>query len=173
MASVFAALPTNTLTKAISYRRGSVLAQRLALYHPCVVSHIALIAIPFAPINKEYVPLEKLIQMAPSFKYQASFVDPARTEERLKTGEAVERFVRGMYRGAPQNMTREEGQKQGIMKMNGDGDVVDNLGDQKLAENILTKEDLEIYTDTFTAGGYHGPTNWYKTRRENFEDELQ
>jgi len=37
----------------------------------------------------------------------------------------------------------------------------------------LDGEDLEYYTKEYMRHGLHGPLNWYRTRRINFEDDLK
>lgn len=34
-------------------------------------------------------------------------------------------------------------------------------------------QDLEYYTKEYMRHGLHGPLNWYRTRRINFEDDLK
>jgi hypothetical protein len=42
-------------------------------------------------------------------------------------------------------------------------------------KNIINPDlqDLEYYAKEYMRHGLHGPLNWYRTRRINFEDDLK
>lgn len=151
--------------------RGSAAAQRFALHHPSLVSHIAVIAVPFMGPTRKYLTVEQVVTIMPNFTYKLSFGDSAKTENRVKTKEEVSKFMRGVLRpvNAAQKAAQDAGEVIQLSGMN-KGDVVDFFGD-KPRSDMVTELNLEYYVDQFTVGGLHGPCNWYRTRRQNYEDE--
>ncbi|PWW79550.1 alpha/beta-hydrolase [Tuber magnatum] len=85
--------------------------------------------------------------------------DP-QTEKDTEAPGKVRQFLKGLHRG--------RGGEQGDFMV--DKDIVESIGDLKRSK-FMTEEDLDYYTKEYGRSGFHGPLNWYKTRKVNYEDE--
>ena len=83
--------------------RGFCLAQQFAYFQPELVSHIAVIPVPFIYVTAE----EKRDcgrdgEVLPNFKYQLSYIDPAKFEDgRVRARKDVERVFRAFLQPKP------------------------------------------------------------------------
>ena len=152
----------------ISVSRGSYLAQRFAYFQPKLVSHIAVISVPFMPLQRQEVTLEDMVKILPNFKYQLSFSDPEKFENRLRERKDVERVFCSFFQPKPLVPT-PRGQ---MARINTVDCVLDAIGDVPKSD-MVTEEELKYYVDYFTQGGFHGPCNWYRTRWYTWNDEKE
>ena len=118
----------------------------------------------------------------PNFGYQLQLASGA-VEEHIQSKEEIKQFLNAVYGGRGPN--GEVGVKvtKGIMFEN-----LEKLGMTKL----MSEEMLEYYTEQYVKSGMHGPcqylsplpihvelnaednaVSWYRTREQNFQDELQ
>lgn len=145
---------------------GSYLAQRFAFFQPELVSHIAVISVPFTPLQRALVTPEDMVKKLPNFKYQLSFIDPEKFENGMREREDVDRLFRIFFRPKPL-VPRTKGQLAGINSVDC---VLDAIVDCPKSD-IVTDEELQYYVDYFAQGGFHGPCNWYRTRWHAWNDE--
>jgi len=148
--------------------RGSYLAQRFAYFQPELVSHIAVISVPFMPLQRHELTPEDMVKMLPNFKYQLSFIDPEKFENGLRERKDVERLFRAFFQPKPLRPSRK-GQ---LARINAVDCVLDAIGDVPKSD-MITEEELKYYVDYFTQGGFHGPCNWYRTRWYTWNDEKE
>jgi len=139
---------------------GGVVTSRIYLYNSEIVSHIANICTPFLPPVREYIPIRELVATKmPNFKYQIAFQDP-QTEKDLEAPGKIRQFLNGLHRG--------HGEEMGEWMV--DRDIVESVGNPKRSK-FMSEEDLDYFTKEFERNGFHGPLNWYKTGKVNYEDE--
>jgi len=138
---------------------GGAIVGRIHLYHPEIVSHIASFVAPYPAVNKDYYPIEVVVEQLPNFTYQIGLIQPD-VEEGLKQKENISKFIRALIRLRPDNA-----------KLQVRCNLLQSLGDQPRC--MLSEKELDYYVDTFYAkeNKFHGPLNWYKIRKQNFEDE--
>ncbi|RPB02196.1 alpha/beta-hydrolase [Choiromyces venosus 120613-1] len=139
---------------------GAAVTSRIYIYNNEIVSHIANVCVPFYPPIREYIPIRELVATKiPSFKYQIAFQDP-QTEKDTEAPGKVRQFLNGLHRG--------RGDERGELMV--DKDIVESIGNPKRSK-FMTEEDLDYYAKEFERNGFHGPLNWYKAGKVNYEDE--
>ncbi|KAJ6263181.1 Tropinesterase [Drechslerella dactyloides] len=145
---------------------GSMIAFRLYNYHPAKVSHIISLCVPYAPPHPSspYLPLSDVVRRLPNFAYQIALADP-QTERDMAGPYNIRRFLKAMYRGVG------DGRTAGVeININVTRNIMDAVGDVPMGW-ILSEEEMEWYVDQFDRVGMHGPLSYYRTRRENHDDE--
>lgn len=150
----------------IGHDWGAYLAQRLAYFHPELISHIAVITVPFMPLRRQYVSPDDMVKIMPNFKYQLSFIDPEKFENGVKEREAVDRVFRTFFRAKP-SAPRPKG---AVTRLNSVDRVIDVMQDVPRSD-MITEEELQYYVDNYAKGSFHGPCNWYRTGWLHFNDE--
>ncbi|KAJ5256945.1 hypothetical protein N7478_013049 [Penicillium angulare] len=142
---------------------GAALAYRIALWHPDLISHLFTVCVPYAGPKKDFIPLENIVQtVAPNFTYQMQFYS-GEVEKVIKSKEEIKQFLLALYGG------RTAEGKTGFVAEK--GVLLDEV--MKLQPSrLLSEEELEYYATEFSRNGIHGPLNWYRTRKVNFDDEL-
>ena len=156
-----------------------MIVYRTAEWHPELVSHVFSVCTPYLPHPEKYVPLEDIVKgPLPQFGYQLHLAGP-KVEAGLQTEERIRQFLKGMYGG------RDDSGRVIFSPENGlDFDVVDKVGMapllnqevrhgfvQGLTRTCSQRQELDYYTREYTRSGMHGPLNWYRTRKANFDDE--
>ncbi|GAB7348715.1 hypothetical protein MBLNU459_g7453t2 [Dothideomycetes sp. NU459] len=142
---------------------GGMIVYRTAQWHPEVITHVFSVCTPYAPPSDQYISTEDIVRgRFPQFGYQSQLAGPD-VEAGIQTREKIRQFLKGMYGGRGQDgqiMFRpESGVELGVL---------DSIGNTPL----LNQDELEYYTTQYARTGLHGPLNWYRTRKANFEDEL-
>ncbi|GAB5589467.1 Bifunctional epoxide hydrolase 2 [Umbelopsis nana] len=145
-------IPTVTVLAHDWYVALSIKMQRLRALA------VAVFCTPYMPPNKVYVPLEKIVERVPNFRYQLRFSDPSCDQELDADPDA---FFTRLLRGC------DEG--------------VGPLYDVKLDTIIrgrpavprskaVSERQLQYYVDEYKKTGFHGPLNWYRTTKVKFEE---
>jgi pimeloyl-ACP methyl ester carboxylesterase len=108
------------------------------------------------------MPLEAVVKVLPNFAYQFYFASP-QSEKELSSPEAIERFLKAIFRvkgDAP-------------VKWNTGKDMLAKMGNPSRGKLWKDNAVWEYYLRTFQkAGSLRGPLNYYKTRELNYKDEL-
>ncbi|KAF3938187.1 hypothetical protein ABW19_dt0202240 [Dactylella cylindrospora] len=167
-ADAFSALLTQLSIPSVillAHDWGSMIAWRFYNYHPTQVTHIISLCVPYAPPHPQapYLPLEKVVKKLPNFTYQIGLADP-QTEVDLWEKDNIRKFLKAIYRGIGDG----RGEKGG--SINVERDMIKSVGDMPRGW-VLSEEELEWYVEEFYRVGMHGPLAYYKTRKENYEDE--
>ncbi|KAI8820633.1 Alpha/Beta hydrolase protein [Fimicolochytrium jonesii] len=141
----------------IGHDWGAALVWRMCLWYPERVLNVAAICVPYAPPNDEFVSIEQLVKLRPQFKYQIWFKQPS-TDAVLDAHTSL--ILRSVYRGA--------GEMSLIVMPS-----IDKLPkDIRLSPKLkMSPKDMEYYVQQYKKSGFHGPLNFYRTRKINFEDE--
>lgn len=138
------------------------MAQRVAMWYPERVKAIFTLNVPFSAPAAEFHELEDLVKRVPSFKYQLQLASPVAENIMNASTENLRQFFNGMHGGSGPNGERIFRTDVGVVEEN-----MGKIGPAKL----LTPEMVEYYVREYSRSGMHGPTNWYRTRKLNFEDE--
>ncbi|KAF2085250.1 alpha/beta-hydrolase [Saccharata proteae CBS 121410] len=145
---------------------GGAVVYRAALWYPKLISHVFAVCTPYWLPSKTYMTTEELVKgPIPQFAYQLNLADlgPNGPEANIKSKDEIRQFVKFVSGGKGPNG------EHGFTPM--EGMKLENLG--KLEKGpLMSEEELEYYTEQFSRTGLHGPMNWYRTRRANYEDEL-
>ncbi|KAI5796375.1 Alpha/Beta hydrolase protein [Peziza echinospora] len=135
----------------IGHDWGNFTATSFTRFYPHLVSNIVGIAIPFTGPTKQYLPIEIFVHYAPKFALMAEYADDSKFADRLTT----------LYGGAL------DAEKIKALVLLG------ALAGRPRSGHVVSEDDLEYYVDQFTAGGFHGPSNWYKLRKQTYDDEKE
>ncbi|KAJ6024185.1 hypothetical protein N7540_004982 [Penicillium herquei] len=140
---------------------GAFLAYRIALWHPDLITHLFTVCVPHTGLKKDFISLEDLVRVAPNLTYQVQFAS-GELEKVIQSREEIKQLLTALYGGrTPDGKTGFTVEK-GLLL-----DRYMSLSPQRL----LSEEELEYYTTEFSRNGIHGPLNWYRTRKVNFDDE--
>ncbi|KAB2578963.1 Alpha/beta hydrolase fold-1 [Lasiodiplodia theobromae] len=142
---------------------GGAVVYRVALWKPDLISHVFAISTPYAPPSKEYFSVEQLVAgPLPQFKYQLNLAS-GKPEEGVKTKEDFKKLLVFITGG--------KGPNDELLFNPYDGIILENLG--KVPRGPwMTEEELDYYAEQYARNGLHGPCNWYRTRKVNYEEEL-
>jgi pimeloyl-ACP methyl ester carboxylesterase len=145
---------------------GAAFGFRLALWHPEIIKGYFSVCVPFAPPAGKYVELEELVKShVPNFRYQLQFSSPE-IEEGVKSKQQIRDFLNAMYGG------RAPSDKETPIFMADRGIRLDLLGNREKSP-LMSEEEIDFYVDEFARKGMRGPTNWYRLRKLNHEEELE
>lgn len=137
----------------------------MALWFPERVRAVFSVCTPYAPPAKEYHPLEDVVKVLPNFTYQLHLAGPE-VEARIDGGgqDALKGFVNGMFGGRTPAGDLLFNPQKGLNL-----DILERIGQSPL----ISPEESEFYVQEFARNGLRGPLNWYRTRKVNFEEELE
>ncbi|KAK9799136.1 putative AB hydrolase-1 domain-containing protein [Seiridium cardinale] len=141
---------------------GAAVAWRMGLWHPDLVISIFSLNVPYYSPNRDWVPFEMMLKAVPSFKYQGQLASPVAEGIIDSSPERLRQFINGMYGGSGPNGERMFSPAVGIIEEN-----LDKIGPAKL----MSQDMVDYYVQEYSRNGLHGPTNWYRLRDLNFEDE--
>ncbi|PGH02477.1 hypothetical protein GX51_04645 [Blastomyces parvus] len=142
---------------------GGLAVYRIAMHHPGFVTHLFSVCTPYSPPSKEFISLETLVKTrVPYFGYQLQFVS-GDLENKIKSKSDIRQFLLSLYGG--RTPTGEFGFD--VFK----GVLLDKF--QHLQKSkLISEEELNYYVDQYARTGVHGPLNWYRTREQNYKDDL-
>lgn len=144
---------------------GGFFVWRFSEHHPDKVSGVFSVCTPYVPPAAQYVDLEHYVQKIPNFRYQLQFAGDEVVSQTAKGGRPVVRQVlNAFYGGKPK--PGSDGQ---IFTVK-DGVPFGHIANLERTDNI-SDEELDFYTDQMMRHGLRGPTNWYRTRKINFDDD--
>ncbi|KAK5135541.1 hypothetical protein LTR08_005176 [Meristemomyces frigidus] len=145
---------------------GGAVVYRAAQWYPHLISHVFSVATPFMAPTESYVSTEEVVGGGvPQFGYQLQLGSAGQEVEKAVQGEArLRRFLKGIYGGRVVGggsfMVPEEGVDLGVIE-----------GGEVGMTPLLDEEELTYYVAQFALSGLHGPCNWYRTRRVNWEED--
>ncbi|KAK4618243.1 Epoxide hydrolase [Fulvia fulva] len=154
-------LPSSPARSSLVNDRGAQVAWRVAQWHPSLVSRLFTIAGPYRRPTSHWTSFDDLVKAVPQLAYQKQIASGI-LEQTFCTTEGIRDFLKILdFSGDAQNQTAFEPTR---------GFDLEHL--QRLGKgSLLTDQELEVYVAKYSRNGLHGPCNWYRTRRANFEDD--
>ncbi|CAE6449408.1 unnamed protein product [Rhizoctonia solani] len=149
----------------IAHDWGAVTASRMAQFKPDLVKGAVNLGIPFAPPSPQFLPLEALVQIFPSFGYQLYLASPHSNEPMDAN---VEKFVNALYSSPARFASGElpHFEKAGVLE----GWLQDQS--QGAKSDILTDKELDVILSEIKSGvGFSAMLNYYRTNQINHELE--
>ncbi|KAF9872621.1 hypothetical protein CkaCkLH20_09800 [Colletotrichum karsti] len=143
---------------------GGALVWRVALWHPSLLRGVFSVCTPYNAPTTHWFDLADLIAAGKfhNFKYQLQLRGPD-VADRLTAPADIRQFLQGIYGG--------KGPDGELVFTTQEGVVFENIG--KIGPTpLLSEEEIAYYADNFARSGLRGPTNWYRTRKLNYEEEL-
>jgi soluble epoxide hydrolase/lipid-phosphate phosphatase len=142
---------------------GAFMAWRMAMWYPELLYCVFCLAVNFTPPNRTYVSLEEVAKRVPTLKYHQQFAG-LELETLLQDPEQLRGFLNTSYKSAAQVVATRNAQSQGVPM-----DALKNAPQTPL----MPKAMMDHYVEEYMRHSIHGPLNWYRTRKYNFEDELE
>lgn len=144
---------------------GGTIVYRIAAWKPQLVTHVFSVCTPFTAPLSVYVSTDELVNRRGmrNFGYQLQLGGPV-VESAVKDRHQIKQFLKGIFGGRTPDGRQLFKPETGINL-----ELLDAVGDSPL----LNEEELEYYTTEYARHGLHGPLNWYRTRKLNWEDELE
>ncbi|KAK3214251.1 hypothetical protein GRF29_28g2487914 [Pseudopithomyces chartarum] len=141
---------------------GGMIVYRTAQWHPELVTHLFSVCTPYTPPTEEYLSNEELTtKYLPQFGYQIQLAS-GEVEKHINDEQSIRQFLRSTY-GArtPSGEVAFEPYK-GL-----NFERLHSVGESK----ILNGKELDYYVKEYSRHGIHGPLNWYRTRKVNWEQD--
>jgi len=160
---------------------GGFVVYRTAQWYPELVTHVFSICTPYTAPSGRFISLAEMVNgPLPQFGYQMQLAGPE-LEANVTSYNQVRNFLRALYGGRSEQGKPCFGPETGI-----DLDGLETIGvapsldgeacsSEIRSQTVIDPElqELENYTREYMRHGVHGPLNWYRTRRINFEDDLK
>ena len=145
---------------------GGFLAWRFVLWHPELVRAVFCVCTPYAPPRESWTPLEAAVAKMPNLAYQVQFAGPD-VEAAVVGPDRLRRFLSGMYLGSGPAGEAVLTLSRGIHFENLDLIRPDS-------SPLLDAAEMDLYAGRYAHhGDLRGGLNWYRTRRINYEEELE
>ncbi|KAG9695846.1 alpha/beta-hydrolase, partial [Aureobasidium melanogenum] len=143
---------------------GGFVVYRTAQWYPKLVTHVFSVCTPYTAPSRHFISLADMVDgPLPQFGYQMQLAGPE-LEANVRSYDQVKSFLKALYGGKSVQGKPCFRPETGI-----DLEGLKTIG---LAPS-LNGEELEYYTKEYMRHGLHGPLNWYRTRRINYEDDLK
>ncbi|KAK7998887.1 hypothetical protein PG991_014562 [Apiospora marii] len=148
---------------------GGAAVWRVAMWCPDIVRAVFSLNVPFAPPLRRLIEGEELVKRVPSFRYQLQLASPEAERIVDASPARLRGFINAIYGGT----VAAGGAGRSKFAFSTQTGVVESALDAGVGPASLMSPDLvDFYVQEYGRHGLHGPTNWYRTRRLNFEDEL-
>ncbi|OAX84297.1 hypothetical protein ACJ72_01339 [Emergomyces africanus] len=142
---------------------GGFAVYRIAMHHPGFVTHLFSICTPYTPPLSQYLPIETIVKTkVPYFGYQLQFAS-GELKEVINSKKDIRQFLLSMYGG--RTLSGETGFD--VFK----GVLLDKFQHLERSK-VISEEELNYYVDEYARNGLHAPLNWYRTREQNYKDEI-
>lgn len=140
---------------------GSFVAQRFALWHPDRLKGLVILSVAYTPPSPVYLPIEKVVELAPNLKYQAYF----NSQESTKDLDAnVSRVVRVLYGSLPDPSVAPQDSSVSMK------DLLTGVTSIDWLDCLLSDKDAKIYEEMLSKG-MNGPLNYYRTHKYRHDEE--
>lgn len=130
--------------EATDEKRGGAIVYRVALWHPCLVTHLFSVCTPYSPPSKHFKPLEHYVNQGilPNFAYQLKLADGQL--DSLTSRDQIRQFLNGMFGGRGPKGERGFDTQQGVLLEN-----LPFLGPTRLVNEAT----LDYYADRYVRNG--------------------
>ena len=136
---------------------GGAVVYKMANYYPKKVEAVMCISTPYLPpAQGRYMTLEQQAEILPNFAYQLYLASDRPMKEYTNEKE-FRKFFNALF--APGKGMRVQ------------FDELSKL-DSYQPTNMITEEELQVYMKQYLAEGFGPNTNWYRTRKLNYEDDI-
>lgn len=143
---------------------GAPIVWNTALLYPTQVRAVAGLSVPYLPASESFA-LDMFDQLyADRFFYQLYFQAPGVAEAELEANVAgaLRRIYFALSGAAPLDAWLADKPRQ--------AKLLDGMADPVPFPSWLTAQDLAVYVEAFSAGGFTGPLNRYRAQRLDFEE---
>ncbi|KUL86239.1 hypothetical protein ZTR_08412 [Talaromyces verruculosus] len=140
---------------------GCCIAYRFALEYPSFITHLFTLAVPYIAVSEEFISQDALVKFMPNLGYQLQWgSDEGIIESYSRDKTGTRNFLNAVYGG------RTSDGKFGVSFETGaDLNIIPSL----LRSPLVSEDELDFYVREHSRNGLHGPCNYYRTRKANFE----
>ncbi|KAK1750754.1 putative epoxide hydrolase [Echria macrotheca] len=143
---------------------GGAIVWRTALWRPEFVRAVFSVCTPYGPPRDQWVPPEVMVEtVLPNFRYQLQLAGPD-VEAQIVGPVKLRQFLNTLFLGRTPDGQPGFNTKDGLLF-----DRLESIGPSP----VLSPEEVEFYVAEYARHGLHGPLNYYRTHRVNFDDELE
>ncbi|KAL5373512.1 hypothetical protein DPSP01_012641 [Paraphaeosphaeria sporulosa] len=148
---------------------GTGVAYKFPMWYPEKTKALFALSYPYTQTyfgpNEQWVDLQELVDSGvyETYGYQLQWRDVS-FDRNFTSKEDIRTLLTALIGGSTADGRYAVSEKSGIL--------YDVLPDIAPDSGFLKGEELEIYVDAISRNGVRGGWNWYRTRRMNFEDEL-
>lgn len=143
---------------------GAPIVWNTALRYPQLVRAVAGLSVPYLPAG-DVMMLDQWEALYPDrFFYQLYFQQPGMVEAE------VESDYRGALRKIYYALSGNAPQDGWLKAKPRTARLLDGLADPQPFPEWMSEDDLNVYVEAFTAGGFHGPINRYRAQVLDFEE---
>ncbi|KAE8423990.1 alpha/beta hydrolase [Aspergillus pseudocaelatus] len=140
---------------------GCCIAYRFALEYPSFVTHLFTLAIPYIPVSEKFISQDELVKFMPNLGYQLQWGSKEGIiESYTKDQIGIRNFLNAVYAGRT-----PDGELGVSMESGADLSILPTL----LRSPLVSEDELDFYVREYSRNGLHGPCNYYRTRKANFE----
>lgn len=146
---------------------GSMLAATASLLRPHMFRAVALLSVPYVPRRaiRPAVRFQTLTQER--HFYQDYFQPIGRIESEVEAD--MRRALLGiLYTSSAACKQHPEDRRKTFVTFDKSTRLVDNLALPEKLPAWISAEDLEVFVDQFSRGGFSGPINWYRNMDRNW-----
>ncbi|TPX10862.1 uncharacterized protein E0L32_008251 [Thyridium curvatum] len=142
---------------------GGFAVWRIALWQPALVRAVFSVCTPYAPPLPVYVDVDALAARLPNFGYQRQFAGDD-IVARIASPQRIRQFLTALQGG------RTPAGEPGFSTAEG---VLYDRVDALRPARVMSGEEMDYYVAEYARNGMRGPTNWYRTRKVNYDDEVE
>lgn len=147
---------------------GGAVVYRVALLKPDLVSAVFSICTPYAPPSPHYMPLAQQVhKQLPNFGYQLHFAS-GELEHVVVGRDMIRGFLNALYGARSLGVEGKRGDSAFDVKGKVKTELLTKMGKTRL----LSDDVMEFYVTEYARHGINGPLNWYRTREQNYLNEL-
>ncbi|GAB7360287.1 hypothetical protein MBLNU230_g8045t1 [Neophaeotheca triangularis] len=147
---------------------GGMVVYRAAQWYPDLISHVVSVCTPYMAVHDQFIPTEVMVKgPLPQFGYQLQLGSEEQVVEKAigLDENKIRNFLKGVYGGQPKSGRPMFSPEQGVR--------LSALDEEVTMTPLLSEAELDYYVTAFKRHGLHGPCNWYRTRKPNFDDDQQ
>ncbi|CAG8494259.1 12762_t:CDS:10 [Dentiscutata heterogama] len=143
----------------LKIQKAIFMAWRMCIHHPERVRAVISICTPYFPPNDTFISVETLAEIFPNMQYQVYLSHP---KAEIELDNDLESFFKVIYRTS---------KRDDLFKIY-DGKSMTGISFEGIERSpLITQKELDYYISQYKVHRFHGPLNWYKTRKFNFQDE--
>ena len=136
---------------------GGAVVWRMANYFPKKVEAVMCISTPyFPPAQGRYLSLEGQARVMPNFDYQL-YLASERPILEYRTKDDFKKFFSALFQPGKGMRVKFDG----LSKM-----------ESHEPTTMISDAEMQVYVDQYHEMGFWGSTNWYRTRKLNYNDDL-
>lgn len=146
---------------------GSMLAATASLLRPDMFRALALLSVPYMP-RRRIRPAAQFHTLTQERHFYQDYFQPIGRIEAEVEADMRRALLGILYTGSAASRQHPEHRRKGFITFEKTTRFIDNLAQPESLPAWLGAEDLDVFVDQFTRGGFAGPINWYRNIDRNW-----